>query len=96
MYRYGHPKGVGGYHKPVGKQQVGGYAGGPGPVCPPAAPIVAPTQYIVRDFFHPQEVQVIHPVQIINRHHCVPIPKHVYSFQKKDVFCSSVKSRRKK
>lgn len=60
--------------------------------CPPGKAIIDPPQYIINDFFHPQIVPVIHPIQIINKHHCVPIPHHKYTFETKDVFCSANRS----
>lgn len=48
-------------------------------ICPPAQPIVCATREIVRDFFHPQIVPVIHPIRMVNRHHCCPILKHIYT-----------------
>jgi len=55
--------------------------------CPPADPIMMDPQRVVRDFYHPQKVQVVHPIQIINRHHCVPVYEHVYTCSEKDEFC---------
>ncbi|WP_051107697.1 hypothetical protein [Paenibacillus fonticola] len=57
--------------------------------CPPGEAIIDPPQYVVKDFYHPQIVPVIHQIQFINRHHCVPIPHHQYTFETKDVFCSA-------
>lgn len=58
-----------------------------GHCCPPGEAIIDPPQYVVNDYFHPQIVPVIHPIQIINKHHCVPVPHHQYTVQTKDVFC---------
>ncbi|PDO09545.1 MAG: hypothetical protein BLM47_12005 [Candidatus Reconcilbacillus cellulovorans] len=63
--------------------------------CPPARAIVDPPEYVYRDFFHPQIVPVIHPVEIINRHHCVPVPHHIFTFTCKDVCVSSEKKHRR-
>lgn len=54
--------------------------------CPPAT-VVGPPIRAAREFFHPQIVQVIHPIEVINRHHCVPIPQHVVTYAEKDVPC---------
>lgn len=56
--------------------------------CPkcPTGHIVDPPKVIYRDFYHPQLVQVIHPIEIVNRHHCVPIPHHVYTYSVRDEF----------
>ncbi|MBP1156182.1 hypothetical protein ACVLD2_003112 [Paenibacillus sp. PvR052] len=53
--------------------------------CPPAQPIVQRPVHVVRDFYHPQLVQVIQPIEVINRHHCVPVYNHVYTFIERDV-----------
>jgi hypothetical protein len=54
------------------------------PFCPPADPIMAAPRRIVRDFYHPQLVQVIHPVEIVNRHHCVPVFQHKCQYSERD------------
>ena len=53
-------------------------------MCPPTDPAVMDPQRIVRDFYHHQVVQVIHPVEIINRHHCIPVYEHKYCFTVRD------------
>ncbi|HZG55635.1 hypothetical protein [Paenibacillus sp.] len=45
--------------------------------CPAQGPIAAPTQTIVENVYHPMPVQVVHPIQIVKRHHCVPVYQHV-------------------
>lgn len=55
-------------------------------VCPRCSPIYDPPRKIYRDFYHPQEVPVIHPIHIINRHHCVPVYKHSYCYVTKNEF----------
>lgn len=45
--------------------------------CPATGPITAPANQIVENVYHPQMVQVVHPIQIIKRHHCVPVYCHV-------------------
>lgn len=57
------------------------------PLCP-AATISDPPRRIYRDIFHPQIVNVIHPVEIVNRHHCVPIPRHIVTCSVRDEFCN--------
>lgn len=54
------------------------------PYCP-TSQVVDPPVQVYRDFYHPQIVQVIHPVEIINRHHCVPVPQHCYTYSVKNV-----------
>ncbi|MFC5467914.1 hypothetical protein ACFPPD_04225 [Cohnella suwonensis] len=29
------------------------------------------------DYYHPQQVDVIHQIQVVRRHHCVPVYNHV-------------------
>ncbi|WP_138493158.1 hypothetical protein [Paenibacillus pinistramenti] len=41
--------------------------------CPPADPIVLDPVVAVQNFYHPQLVPVIQPVQIVHKHHCVPV-----------------------
>ncbi|MCM3784463.1 hypothetical protein M3231_15880 [Neobacillus mesonae] len=43
---------------------------------PPLKPIVCEPVNVVKNHFHPQIQPVIHPVQIINKHHPVPVPVH--------------------
>jgi hypothetical protein len=57
--------------------------------CPPTDPIMTSPERIVRDFYHPQKVQVIHPIQIVNRHHCVPVYEHVYTCEETDEYCGT-------
>jgi len=54
--------------------------------CPPADPIVTDPRRVVRNFYHPQLVQVIHPIEVINRHHCVPCYEHCYTYSERDEF----------
>ncbi|MCF6409465.1 hypothetical protein [Pseudalkalibacillus salsuginis] len=48
---------------------------------------------IVRDTYVTREVTYVHPINIINRHHIVEVPKHVYKKSTKDVYVESRKSR---
>ena len=48
--------------------------------CPPVSPIVCEPIVIVRDHYVPQIVPVIHPVQIVDKIHCVPVEHHVYEY----------------
>lgn len=65
--------------------------------CPPQT-VVAPTQTVYDPVFHPQPVQVVHPIEIIRQHYCVPMPYHVPVVCVKDEVCtvSSVKRRKKR
>lgn len=56
------------------------------PKCPTQS-VVDPPYPVYKDYYHPQIVQVIHPIEVIRRHHCVPIPQHIYTYTTKDVFC---------
>ncbi|WP_187385763.1 hypothetical protein [Gorillibacterium timonense] len=49
------------------------------------APIVCEPQVVVRDFYHPRPQPVIHPVEIVNRHHFVPVPQHYYTVTERNV-----------
>ncbi|UJF34260.1 hypothetical protein [Paenibacillus hexagrammi] len=55
--------------------------------CPPTDPIMTSPQRVVRDHYHPQVVQVVHPIEIVNRHFCVPVYQHVYTCSERDEFC---------
>lgn len=50
-------------------------------------PVILPTQYVVRDFYYPQPVQYIQPVEVINRHHPVPVPRYSMTCTSRDVYC---------
>ncbi|MBA9087704.1 hypothetical protein FHR92_004189 [Fontibacillus solani] len=67
------------------------------PTCPEQE-IVDPPQTFYENYYHPQVVNVIHPIEIIKQHHCVPVPNHIYKYCVKDVMChvSSVKKRKKR
>lgn len=44
--------------------------------CHCVRPIVCPPQYVVRDYFVPRLVPVIHPVVTVNRENIVNVPQH--------------------
>ena len=44
--------------------------------CGCVRPIVCPAQYVVRDYYTPQVVPVIHPVVTVNRQNIVNVPRH--------------------
>lgn len=52
-----------------------------------AQTVVDPPIRTFEDYFHPRPVQVIQPVEIIRRHHCVPVPYHTVTYTVKDEFC---------
>lgn len=53
--------------------------------CPPADPIILSPITAVENFYHPQLVQVIQPIEIVHNHHCVPVYQHLVSYSFKDV-----------
>ncbi|GAC43296.1 hypothetical protein [Paenibacillus popilliae] len=63
--------------------------------CCPSKAIFDPPQYVFNKTYHPQKVDVIHPIEIINQHFCVPVLKHVCTVKEKDVFCSGTRKRRR-
>ncbi|WP_239613809.1 hypothetical protein [Cohnella mopanensis] len=46
-----------------------------------------PPQTVYEDYFHPQQVDVIHQIEVVRRHHCVPVYNHVTTVSVKDVYC---------
>lgn len=54
-------------------------------VCPPVSPIVCEPIVIVRDHFVPQIVPVIHPIKVVDKVHCVPVEKHIYTYTNEEV-----------
>ncbi|WP_240489058.1 hypothetical protein [Cohnella thermotolerans] len=62
------------------------------PNCPTQT-VYDPPQVVYENFFHPQVVNVVHPVEVIRRHHCVPIPHHVFTCVTKDVWCDTAEIR---
>jgi len=47
--------------------------------CPAVEPIVCDPIVVVRDHYFTQVVPVIHTIQVVNRHHCIPVEKHIYN-----------------
>lgn len=45
--------------------------------CSPAKPVICPTRKVFQDLFCSQVVPVIHPIKVINRCYCCPIPRHI-------------------
>jgi hypothetical protein len=52
--------------------------------------IVDPTRIVFQDFFDPQIVQIIHPIEIVNRHHCIPVPEHIFTFTEREENCNTL------
>lgn len=44
--------------------------------CCNVKPIVCPAQYVVRDYYTPRVVPVIHPIVTVNRQNIVNVPQH--------------------
>jgi len=66
-------------------------------VCPPSSPIVTNPTQVINNVYHPQLVPVIHPIEIINQHHCVPVYQHLTTYTVKNEICriSGMRSKRK-
>ncbi|MBT2290158.1 hypothetical protein J7E73_13600 [Paenibacillus albidus] len=68
--------------------------------CADQAYMVAPvTRY--EHQYHRQRVQVVHPIEIVRKHHCIPVYEHSYVYYTKDEPATSpdqacVQSRNKK
>ncbi|RXZ78429.1 hypothetical protein EBB07_26935 [Paenibacillaceae bacterium] len=73
-----------------------GVGAGADSLCPPADAIFDPPQYVVNNVYHQQVQPIVHTIEYINQHHCVPVPHHIYTCKTKDVMCSSVRNRRSK
>jgi hypothetical protein len=48
-------------------------------------PIICEPQVVCRDYYRPQVVQVIHPYEVINRIHSVPVYQHYYTMSERNV-----------
>lgn len=59
--------------------------------CPkcPVETVTDPTQVVYEDYYHPQVVQVVHHVEVVRRHHCVPVPQHIYTYSVRDEMCGT-------
>ncbi|MFS0727702.1 hypothetical protein [Paenibacillus sp. 1P07SE] len=57
------------------------------------SPIVTEPTHLYNNVFHPQAQPIIHPVEVINQHHVVPVPQHYTTCSVKDVWCSGRGSR---
>ncbi|GAA3404545.1 hypothetical protein GCM10020370_24370 [Paenibacillus hodogayensis] len=60
----------------------------PKPLCP-TSNVFDPPKVVYRDHYHPQIVNVIHQVEVVNRHHCVPVPRHVYCYSERNEYPSA-------
>ncbi|MCG7407354.1 hypothetical protein MH117_07970 [Paenibacillus sp. ACRRX] len=46
--------------------------------CRPIDPIHCRPTVIFQDRFVPQIIPIIHPIEIVERIHCVPVPRHIH------------------
>jgi hypothetical protein len=60
----------------------------PFPVSCPSRTVFDPPVRVFEDYFHPQLVQVVQPIEIVRRHHCVPVPYQVYAVTVRDEICN--------
>lgn len=51
-----------------------------------------PPQTVYEDYYHPQHVDVIHQIQVIRRHHCVPCYHHKTSVSVKTYIAATSKA----
>lgn len=58
--------------------------------CPPVSPIVCEPIVVVRDHYVPQIVPVIHPIKVVDKIHCVPVEKHIYTYSEEEVVSDNV------
>lgn len=59
-----------------------------GPMTPSTLPaIVAPSQTVVKNTFHTATQPIVHPVNVVNQHHTIPIPQHFCAYTYSDVNC---------
>lgn len=65
------------------------------PRCPTQT-VYDPPRRVYRDYYHPQLVQVVHPVEIVNRHYCVPVYQHCVTYTVRDEFCGEVPGARRR
>lgn len=47
-------------------------------------PIVCPPKRIINHQFYPQVVPVVHPIEIVNQTHIIPVPHHVFPVTVRD------------
>jgi len=65
--------------------------------CPqcPTETVYDPPARVYEDYFHPQVVQIVHHVEVVRRHHCVPVPCHIYTYSSRDEYCPPFPQARK-
>ncbi|WP_454192114.1 hypothetical protein [Paenibacillus sp. Marseille-Q7038] len=52
--------------------------------CPVLKPIVCDPVHVVKNHYHKAIQPIIHPVEIINKHHVIPVPKHEWAVVESD------------
>ncbi|MBP2000913.1 spore coat protein D [Paenibacillus shirakamiensis] len=55
--------------------------------CKNSKPVVCDPKVIVEDVYVPEIVPVVHPVEIVQRIHCVPVPVHHVVVCKRVEYC---------
>lgn len=60
--------------------------------CPhcPTQTVFDPPVRVYEDYFYPQVVNIVQPIEIVRRHHCVPVPQHSCTYTVRDEFCGTV------
>ncbi|WP_152396296.1 hypothetical protein [Paenibacillus guangzhouensis] len=71
----------------MGPSNVSPYAMQPMQMPSTLPAIVAPTQTVVKNSYHPATQPIVHPVNVINQHHTIPIPQHFCHVTESDVNC---------
>ena len=59
------------------------------------SPIVCPEQTVFKNFYHTASQPIVHPVNIVNQHHTIPVPQHFCAYSVKDVNCGMRGKRRR-
>jgi hypothetical protein len=58
------------------------------PQAPSTLPaIVAPSQTVVKNTFHTATQPIVHPINVVNQHHTIPVPEHFCAYSYSDVNC---------
>ncbi|WP_211745473.1 hypothetical protein [Paenibacillus sp. Marseille-Q4541] len=47
--------------------------------CPTLKPIVCDPVHVVKNHYHKAVQPIIHPVEIVNKHHVIPVPCHEWA-----------------
>ncbi|MCI3920612.1 hypothetical protein MO973_10245 [Paenibacillus sp. TRM 82003] len=60
------------------------------------SPVTAPTQVVYENIYHPSPVQIVHPINIVKRHHCIPVPYHTVAVTVTEEMAQVCGAKRKK